>query len=202
MAIIVVKYRRQQKIKKSKESFDGTIVSENHDGSIIVTNRLSGLVGTPEVPRVQYSKNTQDGGESVNTLGTSNGYASLKIPTDYDNHGYSTVGDNGQSAWSQELDYSNASLNREPASSAMNKMVPGSDISEKPVINDSPGPGRNKTVIKVQADLSALKFDNTGYMYMGGVDGNVDTKHTGDRNRLSLSQQDGVDLSRESTHEN
>ena len=47
--------RKKKKIERSKEPFDNTILSENVDGTVEASNRLHGLVNTPEVPRAHYS---------------------------------------------------------------------------------------------------------------------------------------------------
>lgn len=50
------RYRKHKKDEASKQTFDTSIMAENVDGSFAATNRLSGLVNTPELPRVRYER--------------------------------------------------------------------------------------------------------------------------------------------------
>lgn len=59
------RYRKHKKDEASKQTFDTSIMAENVDGSFAATNRLSGLVNTPELPRVRYERKGESEAASI-----------------------------------------------------------------------------------------------------------------------------------------
>ncbi len=62
-----LQHKRRKQESAAKESFDNTIVTEHVDGSVVATNRLHGLVHTPELSRVQYA-NINDSSDGINAV--------------------------------------------------------------------------------------------------------------------------------------
>ena len=53
---LVRRYRSHRKQQETREVFDSSIISRHDNGSVIATNRLSVIMGTPEASRVSYDR--------------------------------------------------------------------------------------------------------------------------------------------------
>ena len=53
---LVRRYRSHRKQQETREVFDSSIISRHDNGSVIATNRLSVIMGTPETSRVSYNR--------------------------------------------------------------------------------------------------------------------------------------------------
>ena len=163
---LVRRYRSHRKQQATREVFDSSIISRHDNGSVIATNRLSVIMGTPEASRVSYDRH--GGTAQINQAYPNPTYAIGRV-------GNTQGADGGDGEGTQGAD---GGEGIQGADGGEGEGTLGADGGEHTQTNN--------TVINIRNSNLSHTYDNASEMFKHTITANIDEDVTYTSLRTSL----------------
>ena len=151
---LVRRYRSHRKQQATREVFDSSIISRHDNGSVIATNRLSVIMGTPEASRVSYDRH--GGTAQINQAYPNPTYAIGRV-------GNTQGADGGDGEGTQGAD---GGEGIQGADGGEGEGTLGADGGEHTQTNN--------TVINIRNSNLSHTYDNASEMFKNTITANID----------------------------